>query len=81
MVHFHDGSRDVLICDGCGRGFLVYPLEGIDPDPLWAWPGGNIGGGICGAAILVLSRSTAIEIADRYEKIGADEWLRGKRRP
>ena len=43
--------------------------------------GANLDGGLCGGALAMVGRPTAIEIADRFEQIGAEAWLRGQRRP
>jgi hypothetical protein len=71
----------VIICDACGKGFLNFIPGSVDTDPLWMFFRSQLQGGICGGALVVISRETAIEIADRYEKIGGEAWLRGQRRP
>jgi hypothetical protein len=73
-------TRRVVICDLCGRGFLAIS-EGADNMPLW-WVGENgPQGGICGGAIRTISRKSALKVADNYELIGGENWLRGKRTP
>jgi hypothetical protein len=71
----------VIICDACGKGFLRWIPGGVDTDPLWFVHGAMIGGGICGGALMMISRTAAVEIAVRYEKIGGEKWLKGQRRP
>lgn len=76
------GEPDVCICDLCGRGFLVLPPGGVDPWPLWYVVSmRNPNENVCGGALVMFSRSVAVKIADNYEKIGGEEWLRGKRQP
>ena len=73
-------TQKVTICDLCGRGFLTIS-EGADNLPLW-WVGENgPQGDICGGAIRAISRKSAIRVADNYELIGGEDWLRGKRTP
>ena len=74
-------QNDVIICDACGKGFLNWIPGGVDADPLWMVHGVGLAAGICGGALVMIDRSAAIEIADRFEKIGAEQWLRGQRRP
>jgi hypothetical protein len=75
-------DHQVIICDGCGKGFLNWIPGGVDNDPLWLVISDfKLEGAICGGALMIKSRSAAIEIADRYEKIGGDAWLKGQRRP
>jgi hypothetical protein len=71
----------VIICDLCGKGFLTMITGGVDIDPIWVMLGARENGGICGGALTLVSRSRAIQIADDYEQIGGDEWLRGRRKP
>jgi hypothetical protein len=71
----------VIICDCCGKGFLNWLPSGVDEDPLWYWDGGNVGGYVCGGALRMISRETAIMIADNFQKIGVEAWLRGQRKP
>lgn len=71
----------VIICDACGKGLLRWWRGGVDVEPTWEVSSSGLHDGICGGALIMISRNTAIEIADRFEKIGAEAWLRGKRRP
>jgi len=72
-------TQKVTICDLCGRGFLTI-FDGADNMPLW-WVGENgPQGDICGGAIRTVSRKSALKVADNYEQIGPDAWLRGQRR-
>jgi hypothetical protein len=63
-------TRDVIVCDGCGKGFLTYPRQGVDIEPLWRWAGMNLEGGICGGALLVINRGAAIRIAEQFKPLG-----------
>lgn len=76
---------EVIICDACGKGFLTWIMGGVDNDPIWQSgfldDPERIEGGMCGGALRIIRYVKAIEIADRYEKIGGEEWLRGKRQP
>ena len=72
-------TQRVVICDLCGRGFLTIS-HGADNLPLW-WVESGGEGGICGGAIRMVSRKSAIRAADNYELIGGEDWLRGRRTP
>jgi hypothetical protein len=71
----------VIICDACGKGFLRWSGDGVDIEPVWFLLSSGMNGGTCGGALVMISRHTAIEIADRFEQIGAEAWLKGQRRP
>lgn len=73
--------QPVIICDQCARGFLNWIPDGVDIDPLWFVFRSGMQGGICGGALRLVSRSQAMDIADCYEKIGSEQWLRGQRKP
>ena len=73
-------TQKVTICDLCGRGFLIWISEGVDNMPLWWVENDGPEGGICGGAIRMISRKTAMMVADNYEQIGPDAWLKGQRR-
>jgi hypothetical protein len=55
--------------------------DGVDIEPVWLVLSTLQNGGECGGALMMVSRSQAMDIADRYEKIGSDQWLRGQRKP
>ena len=75
-------GRPVIICDCCAKGFLRWVPGGVDIDPIWLVISGTpLGGGICGGALRMVSRKRAFEIANAYEKVGGDAWLRGQRKP
>lgn len=58
-------GRQVLICDGCGKGFLAMPPSGVDLDPRWRWLGGNIESGLCGGAVLAYDIRSAMIMAQK----------------
>ena len=74
-------TNKVIVCDLCARCFLEW-IGDVDNLPLTMWlltP--KYDGQICGGALRMVSRRTALEIADRYEQIGEEAWLRGQRKP
>ena len=73
-------EADVIICDTCAKGFLRWISNGVDIEPVWFVTNAKEHGGICGGALLMKTRSQAMEIADRFERIGAAAWLSGQRR-
>lgn len=61
-------GRTVLICDGCGKGFLAMPPGRVDIDPRWRimWRrGGGRESGICGGAILAVDINKAMRLANK----------------
>ena len=74
-------TQKVTICDLCGRGFLIWISEGVDNLPLWWVENDGPEGGICGGAIRTISLRAAMKVADNYELIGSEGWLRGRRTP
>jgi hypothetical protein len=62
-------ARLVLMCDDCGRGFLVPQPGGVDNQPIW-WTMGGEEGGICGGAIRAFDIRKAMWIADNMAKGG-----------
>ena len=58
-------QKEVIVCDGCGKGFLNWIPGGVDTDPLWVDLGAGVMGYMCGGALMLIKRPVAIEIADR----------------
>ena len=72
-------QKEVIVCDGCGKGYLSWIPGGVDTDPLWFVLSTNEHGYMCGGALMMVKRPAAIEIADRYQRIGSERWLKGER--
>lgn len=63
----------VLVCDGCGKGFLAMPPGRVDIDPRWRvvftdrpWKES----GICGGAILAIDINKAVRRAEQAARKG-----------
>ena len=66
-------TRMVLVCDGCGKGFLAMPPGQVDCDPRWRviHPREKIKeSGICGGAVLAIDYQRAMRLAVKYERKG-----------
>ena len=58
-------TRMVLICDGCGKGFLAMPPGRVDNDPRWRVIGTKRESGICGGAVLAIDIRKALRLANK----------------
>lgn len=63
MTH-HDA---VLICSGCGRGFLRMPPGGVDVWPIWGWTEIRKADGMCAGRIEAINRASATRMAANWE--------------
>jgi len=77
-----DANKQVIVCDLCGRVFLNWIPGGVDLYPIW-WVDSVIEwqSGLCGGALVMMTRERAMQVAENYELIGCEEWMRGKRIP
>lgn len=59
-------DEPVMICNTCGRGFLVNPGSKIDPVPVW-FTGDAASGGTCGGEIVMRNRRALITKFEKWE--------------
>ena len=57
----------VIVCEACGKGFLIWLPGGIDVTPLWQWWNWTSEGYICGGPLTMMDRNKAV--------LGATKWL------
>lgn len=61
------GPHPVLVCELCGRGFLVAPPQGIDQWPVWGWTATIKSEGPCAGRVVIANRETLIRNLDEWE--------------
>lgn len=60
-------DEPVMVCDGCGCGFLRMPRGGIHVHPVWGWTETIKADGMCLGTVVTANRQIQIRNLDNWE--------------
>lgn len=63
-------DNPVLVCEACGRGFVVSPGTKTDPVPVW-FTSTESSGFACSGRLVMANRKRQIDFIDQWEKSNA----------
>lgn len=65
----------VMVCDKCGRGFLVAQPHRIDQYPIWVVLSTGQEGPRCTGTIRMISYNSALRLAEKQERYRASQTI------